>query len=389
LHTVSPSHLLTLTLTLILTLTLTLTLTPTFTLSPSSSPHSQPLNLTLILILIIAPTLALILTPAPLTPTLSHPPPPPSRHKRRGYLRLLGWYWVCHFYFLDAQEQRAADPAKAVRLYHTIPSNSNIRFIVIYICNQYLSGVVMSKRYVSARAFCQINSNTMRAVRKILSRPGLDIAKVAILCGGPDWPTSVLTGIMDLSFWQMLLGTQPIVVLICPCVLAGAFLLRTEGVWDSIGGIAVTVAAVTQVWSMAMAAYYIQEEVVKFEGRGDDDPDFVPDLEVMELDKVLEIKAQKYKVATQLERVPAWVQVVLLASFLTQAGVTYLVGLLYTACFEPFELSSSVAIDLDGNISNVVKSPWGYVAIGVFFVSGGCLLVFNTWASHALKSTEI
>ena len=29
-----------------------------------------------------------------------------------------------------------------------------------------------------------------------LKRPGLDMGKVGILCGGPDWPTSVLTGLL-------------------------------------------------------------------------------------------------------------------------------------------------------------------------------------------------
>ena len=65
---------------------------------------------------------------------------------------------------------------------------------------------------------------------------------------------------MDLSFRKIVLDTQrqPIIVLICSCVLAGAFLLRTEVVWDSIGGIALTVSAVTPVWSTMMAVYYIQ-----------------------------------------------------------------------------------------------------------------------------------
>merc|ERR1719387_2476744 len=68
----------------------------------------------------------------------------------------------------------------------------------------------------------------IRAVEFILKKPGLRFDKVVILCGGPDWPTSVLTGILRLNVFQMLLGTLPIVVLIAPCVLAGACLLIPE-----------------------------------------------------------------------------------------------------------------------------------------------------------------
>ena len=46
-----------------------------------------------------------------------------------------------------------------------------------------------------------------------------------ILCGGPDWPTSVATGIMGLDVRKMLLGSLPFVLLVVPSVLAGAFQL--------------------------------------------------------------------------------------------------------------------------------------------------------------------
>ena len=43
---------------------------------------------------------------------------------------------------------------------------------------QKVFGEYLCKRFVSARAFVKINSTTMRAVKKILERPGMDIAKV-------------------------------------------------------------------------------------------------------------------------------------------------------------------------------------------------------------------
>jgi len=244
---------------------------------------------------------------------------------------------------------------------------------------QKIFGEFLCKSFVSVRAFVQINSTTMKAVRKILQKPGIGIPKVAILIGGPDWPTSVLTGIMGLNLCEMLYGSQPIVLLIGPTVIAGAFLLRTGGVWDSLGSVTLTFAAVTQVGAMVVAAYYIQEEVEQIlHNPKDPENQFPVDQEVEVLDKKNDEKAEKYKAAT--ENVPVYVKALLSLSFLAQTAVSYLVGLLYSSCFEPFEISSSIADDLDGDVLNVIKSPWGYISIILLLVSIGALMLFKLWA---------
>ena len=102
---------------------------------------------------------------------------------------------------------------------------------------------------VSIRAAVDINSPTMRAIKYILMQPGLTVGKVCILCGGPDWPTSVICGIMrradptlkDPSFTlQLLLGLTPMILLIVPTVLASAFQLRTNdpGPYEAIATVA-------------------------------------------------------------------------------------------------------------------------------------------------------
>ena len=68
-----------------------------------------------------------------------------------------------------------------------------------------------------------INSDLMRTMRVILSKPGLSMAKCSILIGGPDWPTSVLCGILKLDLIPILIGTLPILILITPTVLSGLF----------------------------------------------------------------------------------------------------------------------------------------------------------------------
>jgi len=83
---------------------------------------------------------------------------------------------------------------------------------------------------VGVRYAVGINSVQMRAIRYCLMQPGFTMAKVAILCGGPDWPTSVLCGILGVSWVEAMLGTSPVLVLYLGyTVLAGAFQLKIGG----------------------------------------------------------------------------------------------------------------------------------------------------------------
>jgi hypothetical protein len=113
-----------------------------------------------------------------------------------------------------------------------------------------------------------------QAIKLILEKPGLTLQKVSILCGGPDWPTSVLTGILRLKLSQMLLGSVPIFFLIAPCVLAGGFqnLLPSPGetgttkeedaqsaTFASLATISLLFATLTQSGALLIAMYYIEQ----------------------------------------------------------------------------------------------------------------------------------
>merc|ERR1711957_436389 len=73
------------------------------------------------------------------------------------------------------------------------------------------------------RQLVAINSGPIRAANLILSDKKITLAKVAFLIGGPDWPTSVLCGILRLDLLQCLLGTIPVILVSTPCVISGAF----------------------------------------------------------------------------------------------------------------------------------------------------------------------
>jgi len=86
----------------------------------------------------------------------------------------------------------------------------------------------------SVRQTVGVHKPFIRAVELILRRPGLSPGKVAILCGGPDWPVSVLAGILRIPLWECLLGTCPILISLVPMTLVGSFYLRRDEseIWE-------------------------------------------------------------------------------------------------------------------------------------------------------------
>jgi hypothetical protein len=153
---------------------------------------------------------------------------------------------------------------------------------------------------VKVRAMIGVNSTTVRAIKMILMKPGLSPDKVFILCGGPDWPTSVTTGILRLSLVSMLCGSLPVVLLITPCVCAGGFLLRRNdksGPWAAISDISIAVASIFQFGAMLAAMYYIEK--VAHEKR--------EELSQQALDKeVAQIDQKQVKRAEMYERLTDW-----------------------------------------------------------------------------------
>jgi len=91
----------------------------------------------------------------------------------------------------------------------------------------------------SVRQTVGVHKPFIRAVELILRRPGLSPGKVAILCGGPDWPVSVLAGILRIPLWECLLGTCPILISLVPMTLTGSFYLRRDesAFWERAGNI--------------------------------------------------------------------------------------------------------------------------------------------------------
>lgn len=160
-----------------------------------------------------------------------------------------------------------------------------------------IGGILGAK--VSVRQAVGVNSVSIRAIRLILQEKGLSPNKMTILVGGPDWPTSVLTGILQQSYFQMLLGSTPFLITIPITVLAGALQLKASESPSlaAAAGTILMLASLTQAGCGLLAAVAI-EDVSR--ARKDE-------LDSEELDQeVLEADAIKLRATAKFERVTEW-----------------------------------------------------------------------------------
>lgn len=124
----------------------------------------------------------------------------------------------------------------------------------------YLFGVPLGK-YVSVRRTVGVNSQLVRCMKLVLAEPGMSISKITILTGGPDWPTSVMCGILGLNPIGVILGTLPVGFLILPTILAGSYFYLTavSPEYAVLATVFAAVAALVQSGSMFVAAYYLDK----------------------------------------------------------------------------------------------------------------------------------
>ena len=286
-------------------------------------------------------------------------------------------------------------------------------FLVTFICfmikmnavamqQKMIGGMMSGSLYV--RKTVMVNSMSIKAIRLILTKPGLGIDKIAILCGGPDWPTSVLTGILKLSVFKMLFGTIPVVFLVFPCVMSGAFVNeacpcdappcnglaklstpfscefveslnaskcqslgidggyknmcfdqegtdKVRNLYKGMGTVSLLMATLVQSLALFSAMYFIENTTSK---KRAELLEFPNDPEVEVADKEDEEKAKVFKAATMWSRVPMCQKLNLVTMFLGTACFCLFFGLASSMCFVPFETTDSISEKLNGNPTNVI-----------------------------------
>lgn len=257
-------------------------------------------------------------------------------------------------------------------------------------CQQKLIGEQLSHK-VKVRQFVSVNSTLMKSMRIVLGEKGLSIPKVAILIGGPDWPTSVLCGIMRLELFQIILGTTPIVFLIFPTCLTGALMFMTSlqngngnPVYPWAGSITTLTASLTamvQFGSMLVAAYYLEQTATR---RSDEAKALGDDEEVKEADEKDEYMKKCFHDVTRWDIVPTLWKGVLLTSLGSIISSCYLVQFFSDLCFVQHTLTDSIEENLGGNVANMFL-PVGWVAVGLFTGSIVLLQMFSRWGSKQAK----
>lgn len=246
--------------------------------------------------------------------------------------------------------------------------------------------------YVSVRQACAINTRLVKAMKLVLSEKGLSVPKVAILVGGPDWPTSVLCGILRLPLFPILVGTLPIVLLVVPTVLTGSFLymgsLKVDGSpefpWaDTLGTVMAAVSAVVLLSCSVLAVFYLERIT---EARGDELDALPIDEAVKAADDKAEHMNKIYKEVTQWGVVPLFAKGAILLSLALVVTCCYMVLLFQSQCFAEYELTFTIDENLDGDWTNLIL-PLGRVALLLFMISMGFLLIFIMWAKR--KSARV
>ena len=249
-------------------------------------------------------------------------------------------------------------------------------------CQQMGFGYMM-KQSVAVRQAVGVNTHMVRTMKVILRRPGLDVAKVAILVGGPDWPTSVLCGIVGLDLLPVLFGTIPVSVLIFPTILAGTFVyigsLKYVASDDDDGAVELlsfpwartltavmlTVAAGVQTGSMFVAAYYLEKAVNE---SGDELLAMPFDEEVERADALAKSKELRYYEVRSWVRLPTFGRIILVL----QVFLMTICGSLSNfsdLCFRDFEVTDDQTADLrpiaqcskynkEGVLKSLDKSEW-------------------------------
>jgi membrane protein DedA with SNARE-associated domain len=240
---------------------------------------------------------------------------------------------------------------------------------------QYMIGYFLGQ-YVKVQQLIQVDKVGTRAVELIVKSKGLNLNKVSVLVGGPDWPVSVSCGIMKVNIPQMLLGTIPVLALMTPCVLAGACLGRVtlgeESMWGTWAKVFTALAALVNAAAGAYAVYAISE-TVKVHGEELAKPR--PDHERVEALTAKE-KAfnDKYDEVTSWGALTTYWRVVLCIGTAFLYWSNFFFVMLKERCFRPFAVSSKIDAGydedgLEGDVFSIILPMGGFFlvifAIGV------------------------
>jgi len=243
---------------------------------------------------------------------------------------------------------------------------------LVALCAQYALGYYMGKS-VKIQKQVGVHLSAIRAIEVILKTSGLNIPKVAILLGGPDWPTSVLCGILKLNLFQCIVGTAPIIFLLAPMVIAGG-LLSGDPSGDSQdngnSGLATSMQAIAfllQLLSGVVAAYYIQDLLFKqSEVLSERRPEHQPIYDLVEQEVAYN---ESYNFVMKWTNLSNKMRTIIIISNLEMIGCCWAFTLMAEVLWLNFEIKDKFydPEGLNGNPFSVMQWPAGYMANAAFF----------------------
>jgi len=264
--------------------------------------------------------------------------------------------------------------------------------IVVKLCaciGQYMIGYFLG-RSVKVQQFIGVDKVPVRALERILMQKGLKIGKVAILVGGPDWPTSVICGILRLNIPQMLLGTLPVgMVSTAPQTLMGALLTKDSGGSDSMLDMVKATATATSVIGQigaALTAAYVTAQVVERDGEelAQPRPEHAA---VAQLTAMEEAYVNAFAHVTTWPRMSYWRQAIIILAACLQLVAFYTFSLDYIlskkVCFRSFSIPNRISDPyelhgLQGNVANILVCPFGSGAVLLFAIAVALHLIHST-----------
>jgi len=264
------------------------------------------------------------------------------------------------------------------------------------VAGQYMIGLYLGKS-VKVQQLIAVDKVITRSIEKILQTRGLNLPKVSVLVGGPDWPTSVLTGILDLPLCSMLYGTLPVVFLIAPCCISGGFLLRAaeesddgkKGIYHALQEISGVIAIVLPATINVLMVHYVQVITTEFhtelnnpESTWQQDPQEAAIKERVETDEAL---AEKYSARNQFRKQPPCLQILSVLGAGLSSLATYL--LLFGRPVRKFKLEQSASELPNGRITGLIE-PTGWGTLAISGLVAIILTIVLTWMSRRAAFEE-
>lgn len=260
---------------------------------------------------------------------------------------------------------------------------------------QYMMGYLASKS-LKVQQMVGVDQVPTRAAEQILKTKGFSVGKVCILVAGPDFPTSMLCGILRINIPWMVLGTTPVILVsIIPQCLVGAMLTQDgDGIMGMISTAVTGAAAAVQAAATMLYAYRIMKVV---DTEGEKLREWREEhAAVAELTKKEEDFVACYKDVSKWENMSNGQKFVLLGSatglIFSALALTGDSMIMDTPYFlRKFSITDKIEKPWDeGGLDHrpwtLIIEPYGYMSLGLAVISVFMHLIFNSWINRSAKA---